>query len=86
MTITINDYEYSPTPATAKVNDTLKVVNDDNVKHSLTEGPDNDPNPEFGTGEIGSHSDKSIVLQQTGTFGYHCTVHQGMAGQLTGTP
>lgn len=75
-TITIKDFAYSPKGASAKVGDTLTVVNDDDAQHTLTAKDDSFDTGRFGKGE------KTIELTKAGTIEFFCDIHDYMKGSI----
>jgi plastocyanin len=71
--------KYDPTPATAKVGDTVKWTFDD------------DASPHTVTAEDGSFDSQqkskgdtfTFKFDKAGTFAYHCTLHANMKGSIT---
>jgi len=74
--ITIKGFTFKPTPAHAKVGDTITVTNSDGTDHSLTADDGS-----FDTGKFSSGS-KTITLTKAGTFSFHCQVHNYMTGSI----
>lgn len=75
--IAIQGFKFVPSPATAKVGDTITVTNKDGTDHSFTA---NDGS--FDTGVFSSGS-KTITLTKAGTFSVHCKIHNFMTGSIT---
>lgn len=71
-TITIKDFDYSPREITAKVGDTITVVNEDSASHTLTA-----EDKAFDTGPFGKDT-KTFTVSKAGQFTYSCTVHPYM--------
>ncbi len=84
VTLTIHNYAFSPNPLTVKKGTTVKVVNQDQVAHTVTALSGSGAS--FDTGDIsGGGGTGSFVTDTVGTFAYHCTVHPFMHGSLTVT-
>ena len=79
-TITIKNFEFSPSPLRVKVGDTVSVHNTDSTAHTVTA---NDGS--FDTGDIGGGKTASFRVKKAGTVPYHCDIHQFMHGDLTVT-
>jgi plastocyanin len=75
-TIAIQGFMFKPSPAGAKVGDTITVTNGDGTNHSLTADDGS-----FDTGKFSGGS-KTITLTKAGTFTYHCQVHNYMTGTI----
>jgi plastocyanin len=74
----LGNQSYAPNPLTLRVGQTVNWHNLDNIEHTATlDGV-------FDTGHIpaGSAHDIPVTFKTAGTFNYHCTIHQGMAGTI----
>ena len=82
QTVAIQSFKFNPDKLTAKVGDKVMVTNlDDGTQHSLT-ADDNS----FDTGKFEkTDGPKTITLSKSGTFPYHCQVHNFMTGTITVT-
>jgi plastocyanin len=74
--ITIKDFKFSPTPLNAKVGDTITVTNQDGTDHELKANDGSFDAGRFATGS------KTFAVSKTGTFAYHCDVHDYMTGVI----
>jgi plastocyanin len=77
----IVDFAFEPTPATVSAGSTVRIVNSDGTKHTVTSGSRDDAGKVFdvaldpnGTGEL--------VIDEPGTYTYICRIHPGMKGTL----
>ena len=71
--------KYSPTPATAKVGDTVKwTFDDDASQHTVTADDSSFDSSTKGKGETFTHK-----FDKAGTFTYHCSLHANMKGTIT---
>ncbi len=78
---------FDPAELTAKKSDTVQVINQDSVPHTVTSGKDqNDPNNaklwDTGIIEGGKTAQISLAKVSPGEYDYHCTVHPYMQGKL----
>ncbi len=78
---------FSPEELTAKKTDTVQVINQDTIPHTVTNGKDqNDANTGklFDTGIIdgGKTAQISLAKASPGEVDYHCTIHPYMQGKL----
>ena len=70
---------YSPTPATAKVGDTVKwSFDDDQNQHTVTAEDGSFDSTTKGKGDSFTHK-----FDKAGTYAYHCTLHANMKGSIT---
>jgi plastocyanin len=78
---------FDPEELTAKKTDTVQVINQDSVPHTVTNGKDqNDPNAGklWDTSIIDGGKTAQISLSKVspGEYDYHCTLHPYMQGKL----
>ena len=71
--------KYSPTPATAKVGDTVKWSwEDDSSQHTVTADDSSFDSSTKGKGDTFTNK-----FTKAGTFTYHCSLHANMKGSIT---
>lgn len=80
-TITIKNFEFSPSSLKVKVGTTVTVKNSDGTDHTATAD-----NGSFDTGHIAGDKTATFTVKRAGTFPYHCDIHQFMTGVLEVTP
>jgi plastocyanin len=74
-----NGGKYVPTPATAKVGNTVKwTFDDDQSQHTVTADDSSFDSGTKGKGDTYLHK-----FDKAGTFAYHCTLHANMKGTIT---
>jgi plastocyanin len=78
---------FDPAELTAKKSDTVQVINQDSVPHTVTSGKDeNDPNKgklwDTSIIEGGKTAQISLAKVDPGEYDYHCTLHPYMQGKL----
>jgi plastocyanin len=72
--------KFTPTPATAKVGDTVKwTFDDDSSQHTVT----SDDGSSFDSGTHGKGESFTHKFDKAGTFAYHCSLHANMKGTIT---
>ena len=75
-TIVIRNMRYGPVPPNIRVGDTIVWVNRDIFRHTATAR-----NRSFNV-DLRPSSTARMILRQSGTIAFYCTVHPGMTGQL----
>ena len=76
--ITIQSFSFHPDPLSAKTGKVTVTNMDDGTPHSLTAD-----DKSFDTGIfLKTDGPKTITLSKTGTFTYHCQVHNFMKGTI----
>ena len=78
--IGMNNLDFVPAQATAKVGDTIVFNNTDILQHTATAR-----NGDWNV-VLPPHKKGSIVVSKAGTFDYYCKYHPNMKGTLTVTP
>jgi plastocyanin len=76
-TVTIDNFEFSPTPLKVKSGAKVTVRNADSASHTLTADKD-----AFDTGEIEGGSSATVSIKKPGTYAYHCSIHDFMKGRI----
>lgn len=71
--------KYSPTPATAKVGDTVKWSFEDDASQHTVAADDSS----FDSGTKGKGESFTYKFTKAGTFPYHCSLHANMKGSIT---
>jgi plastocyanin len=81
LRIGMQDLEFVPETAEAKVGQKVTWVNDESIPHNVVaeEGAD------FKSDIFGEGGEFSYVPREAGTIAYVCTLHPGMDGTLTVT-
>lgn len=79
-TIAIEEFKYSPTPATVKAGQKVRVVNADDAPHTLT---DRARERAFDSGTIKGDESGAVTFDKAGTFDYFCEFHPYMKGKVT---
>jgi plastocyanin len=78
--ITMENMAISPAEASAKVGDTVELVNKDVLVHSATAR-----NGDFDV-TMPAKKTETMVLKKPGTIDYYCRLHPNMKAVLTVTP
>jgi plastocyanin len=82
FTININgdrgNSSYTPSPLTMRVGQVVNWHNFDSIEHTATM----DGNFDSGRVPAFSAHSNAVTMSRTGTFTYHCQIHQGMVGTI----
>jgi plastocyanin len=76
-TVTIQGFQYMPSPLMIHSGDTVRWLNRDLVPHTVTS-----TTGQFDSGEIPPNASWSFRAMQKGRFSYICQYHPDMAGVL----
>lgn len=77
VSISIQNYAFSPASINISAGTTVTWTNLDSVPHSATADDSS-----FDTSTFGNGAQKSITFSKPGTYTYHCTVHPMMKGVI----
>src|SRR5262249_14319431 len=82
VTVTIEAFQFSPSPLKVPVGTPVVFVNKDPMPHTVT--PDGQSFQ--GTGRLVSGASKTVVFEKPGTFKCHCEIHPSMLGKVVVNP
>jgi plastocyanin len=78
-TVTIKNFSFSPTPLTVAAGATVSVINSDGTDHTVT----SDDRTSFDTKHVsGGKSATFTAPSKSGTYKFHCNIHQYMTSSL----
>jgi plastocyanin len=84
VTITIDNFAFSPAHVTVTPGERIVVHNEDPVAHTLTAIPGSTPIGKFNTGNVEPNQTKSVTAPASaGTYQYYCAIHNYMTGSIT---
>lgn len=76
--VSIKDFKYGPPSLSVNKGTMVTFTNQDSTEHTATAS-----DGAFDTGSIGQGQEKSVTLEDAGTFSYVCTFHPFMRGTIT---
>lgn len=76
--VDITNFAFSPSELKVKKGDTVTWTNKDSVPHSIV----SDSGSELNSPNLSKEQTYSHTFNQTGIFGYHCSIHSSMAGKI----
>ena len=82
VSATIKTFQYQPKEIVAHPGDTVVVLNEDGIEHSLTADDAGDSGPLFDTGLFKKGEERSFVAPGPGTYAFRCARHASMKGTL----
>ncbi len=80
MTVSIEDFFFSPAHMTVQPGTTVTWVNNGQAPHTVTA---TDPAGTFDSGTLQPGESFSFTFKQPGAYGYYCTIHPFMKGTVT---
>ena len=75
--IAIKNFAFTPSPATLKTGQTVRVRNNDDTTHTFTADDGS-----FDSGPIAGGTTASVAPRHAGDIHYHCSIHTYMTGTL----
>lgn len=78
--VTIQNFSFDPAELEVEAGTAVTATNDDSVAHTWTAD-----DGAFDSGNLASGESFKHVLDEAGTFTYHCTLHPTMTGEVTVT-
>jgi plastocyanin len=79
-TVTIKNFKFSPSTLNVNAGAKVTVKNSDDSTHTFTANKG-----AFDTGDIDGGSSKSVTIKKSGTYAYHCNIHNFMKGTIKAT-
>lgn len=79
VTVTVKDMEFDPASVTIKPGDTVKWVWDASLPHDVVS---DDGAPVAYNSELMTEGEYTFTYDDAGTYGYHCTPHPTMTGEV----
>ena len=76
--VTIKNFAFSPSNLTVKKGATVTWTNEDSAPHKIASDLTG-----FGSDALSQGATYQFTFVQTGTFGYHCSIHPSMKGTIT---
>jgi plastocyanin len=77
VAVTIDNFNFAPSPITVAVGTTVIWTNRDDVPHNVTS-----TDKVFASPTLDTDEKFEFTFQKAGTFNYYCTIHPKMAGKV----
>lgn len=82
--VSIKNFQYAPSNITVKKGTTVVWTNEDGTGHNVVSNSDAPAGgPPTAAPLLGKNQQFTFTYDVVGTFGYHCTPHPNMTGQVT---
>ena len=75
--VNISGFAFVPSTLTVSVGTTVTWTNKDSVTHTVTSNDNL-----FNSGDLAPNATFEFTFNQKGTFGYHCSIHTFMTGEI----
>lgn len=79
VVVKVKDMEFDPASVTIKPGDTVKWEWEASLPHDVVS---DDDAPEAYNSELITEGEYSYTYEEAGTYGYHCTPHPTMTGEV----
>lgn len=80
--VLINTFIFRPDPITVEAGTTVTWTNDDEILHTVTDGPRGKRTGEFDGQLDGDGSTFEFTYEEPGEYPYFCSIHPGMDGKV----
>jgi len=80
--ITINTFQFTPSPLEVKAGTRVTWTNQDDITHTVTSGTPESRVGRFDSRLDGKGASTSVTFTEPGTYDYFCNRHQSMRGQV----
>jgi plastocyanin len=80
--ITIQTFQFRPTPIEVKAGTRVIWTNQDDILHTVTSGTPERRDQRFESALEGEGTSYSFIFTQAGTYPYFCDRHQSMRGEI----
>jgi plastocyanin len=80
--ITVQTFQFRPTPIEVKAGTRVTWTNQDDIMHTVTSGAPDSRDQRFESALEGKGTSYSVTFTQAGTYPYFCDRHQSMRGKI----
>ena len=80
--VTIQTFQFNPTPIEVPVGSRLAFINNDEITHTVTSGTPEGRDGRFNHQLIGKGATATVELAQPGVYPYFCDRHRSMRGEI----
>lgn len=80
--VTIQLFQFKPTPVEVKVGTRVTWTNQDDIVHTVTWGTPGSSDGRFDSPLDGKGATASVTFTQPGTYDYFCSRHPSMRGEI----
>jgi plastocyanin len=81
-TVTVQVFQFTPSPVTVKAGTTVTWVNRDDIQHTVTAGVPESPTGKFDLKLAGGGATASATFAEAGAYPYFCARHRSMRGEI----
>lgn len=86
VTVEIANFAFVQDRIEISVGDTVRWINGDGTRHTITSGTDDTADGAFDSGEVAAGDEFAFTFTEAGEFGYFCDIHPTMTGVVVVTP
>lgn len=80
--VTIQTFQFKPTPIEVPAGARVSFTNDDDITHTITSGTPESPDGKFSHRLEGKGATATVDLTKPGVYPYFCERHRSMRGEI----
>lgn len=80
--VMMQNTSFQPQELSVQPGATVTWTNEDNFAHTVTAGTRGNPSGLFDAGEVAAGDTFSFTFEESGTYEYFCSIHDGMHGVI----
>jgi plastocyanin len=80
--VTIQTFQFKPTPIEVVAGSKVTFINQDNITHTVTSGMPESRDGKFSHQLVGKGATATVELIQRGVYPYFCERHRSMRGEI----
>jgi plastocyanin len=81
--VTVQTFQFKPTPIEVPVGSKVSFTNQDDITHTVTSGTPESRDGKFNHQLAGKGATATVELTQRGVYPYFCERHRSMRGEIT---
>jgi plastocyanin len=81
--VTVQTFQFKPTPIEVPVGSKVSFTNQDDITHTVTSGTPESRDGKFNNQLAGKGATATVELTQRGVYPYFCERHRSMRGEIT---
>jgi plastocyanin len=81
--VTVQTFQFKPTPIEVPVGSKVTFTNQDDITHTVTSGTPESRDGKFNHHLAGKGATATVELTQRGVYPYFCERHRSMRGEIT---
>jgi plastocyanin len=83
QSVTVQTFQFKPTPMEVAAGSKVTFTNQDDITHTVTSGTPESRDGKFSHQLVGKGATATVELNQRGVYPYFCERHRSMRGEIT---